>query len=61
MKTNTLPSASALLQSLTIDELQERLAEMTAEEKALRTILRSLKARERERAKATSRKAVANV
>ena len=55
MKTTTLTSASALLQSLTVADLESRLREMTAEEKALRTILRSLKARERERAKATAR------
>lgn len=60
MKTNTLQSASGLLQSLTVGELQERLDELTAEEKALRTILRSLKARERERAKAANRKVVAH-
>jgi hypothetical protein len=55
MKTNTLTSASALLKSLTVAEIESRLHELTAEAKALRTILRSLKARERERAKAAAR------
>ena len=56
MKTHTLTSASALLQSLTVAELESRLRELTGETQALRTILRSLKARERERAKAATRK-----
>ena len=55
MTTTSVSSAISLLQSLSVAELQTRLAELTAEEKALRTILRSLKARERERVKAMSR------
>lgn len=55
MKTNTVTSASALLKSLTVAELETRLRELTIEDKALRTILRSLKAVQRERAKATTR------
>ena len=56
MKTNTLTSASALLKTLTVADLETRLRDLTIEEKALRTILRSLKAVERERAKAATRK-----
>jgi hypothetical protein len=56
MKTNALISASALLKSLTVSELDTRLRELSVEEKALRTIRRSLKAVERERAKAATRK-----
>ena len=56
MKTNPLTSASALLKSLTVAELDSRLRELSVEEKALRTIRRSLKAVERERAKAVTRK-----
>ena len=55
MKTNPLISASALLKSLTVAELETRLRELTIEQKGLRTILRSLKAVERERAKQTTR------
>ena len=55
MKTNALTSASALLKSLTVADIETRLRELTTEEKALRTILRSLKAVERERGKQTAR------
>ena len=60
MKTNTLTSASALLKSLTVAELETRLRELTIEDKALRTILRSLKAVERERAKSATRRGVSH-
>lgn len=42
-KTNPLK----LLNSLTIDDLEARLAEVAAEDKAIRVLLRSLKAKER--------------
>lgn len=60
MKMNSLTSARALLQSLTIPEVESRLRELTGETQALRTILRSLKARERECAKAVTRKGVSH-
>lgn len=44
-KTNPLK----LFNSLTIEDLEDRLAELVAEDKAIRTLLRSLKARERAR------------
>ena len=53
MKPTSLSSAAALLKSLSVADLETRLDELSAEEKATRTILRSLKARDRERAKAS--------
>jgi len=52
MKPTPLSSAAELLKTLSVADLESRLREMSAEEKAIRTILRSLKARDRERAKA---------
>ena len=44
----TVPStASAILASLSATDLENRLREITAEEKAIRTLLRSLRARDR--------------
>jgi ribosomal protein L29 len=45
--TTTCPNAIELLRSLSIDEVEARLTELKAEQDALRTVLRSVKARER--------------
>jgi hypothetical protein len=51
--TSSLPAdPAALLSSLRADDIRRRLAEIAAEEKALRTLLRSVAARERAEAKA---------
>ncbi len=55
MKANSFTTASALLESLSVADIEDRLCELIAEEKALRTVLRSLKAREREHAKQVTR------
>lgn len=48
-KTNANPDPVALFASLTSDEIESRLRDLTAEENALRVLLRSLRARERTR------------
>jgi ribosomal protein L29 len=48
MKTKCLNGVE-LLKSLSVEEVESRLAELKAEQDALRTVLRSVKARERAR------------
>lgn len=45
--TTTCPNGMDLLKSLSIEEVEIRLSELKGEQDALRTVLRSLKARDR--------------
>ena len=47
METPAPSTASAILASLSATDLESRLRDITAEEKAIRTLLRSLRARDR--------------
>lgn len=60
MPPRSTPDPIALLNSLTAADVEKRLSELDSEAKALRSLLRSLNARERARADSSRRRAGLN-